>query len=58
MSLIFILYKEYNYSYKIGVILLINFTNRNNSVNRSLPLFWPALITQVKEKGFLMDIEN
>lgn len=58
MSLIFILYKEYNYSYKIGVILLINFTNRNNSVNTSLPLFWTALITQVKEKGFLMDIEN
>lgn len=58
MSLIFILYKEYNYSYKIGVILLINFTNRNNSVNISLPLFWTALITQVKEKGFLMDIEN
>lgn len=58
MSLIFILYKEYNYSYKIGVILLINFTNRNNSVNISLPLFWTALITQVKEKGFLIDIEN
>lgn len=58
MSLIFILYKEYNYSYKIDVILLINFTNRNNSVNISLPLFWTALITQVKEKGFLMDIEN
>lgn len=58
MSLIFILYKEYNYSYKIGVILLINFTNRNNSVNISLPLFWTTLITQVKEKGFLMDIEN
>lgn len=58
MSLIFILYKEYNYSYKIGVILLINFTNRNNSVNISLSLFWTALITQVKEKGFLMDIEN